>query len=86
MTLRRGHSAGLPVETCFSQSVPNIAIERLLGPVRTKWPATRNQLRDHLAALRQDDFEHGNVVTVAGWILARSEADAIALVSLYRAG
>lgn len=38
--------------------------------------------RDHLALLRQRDFVKEDMVSVAGWLVSRSEARAMALMTL----
>ncbi len=45
-------------------------------------PTDPAALRRHIAALCRRDFAAGETVVVDGWILARSEARACALVSL----
>ena len=58
--------------------------DRLFGsPSQTAAP-TADRLRTHLQSLRDADFAARDTVTLDGWILARSEAEAIALVALYR--
>lgn len=59
---------------------------RLTEPFNNSSPPTADQLRTHLQALRDADFAAGNTVTLDGWILARSEAEALAASTLYREG
>lgn len=58
--------------------------DRLFESLNQTATPTANQLRIHLQSLRDADFAVGDTVTVDGWILARSEAEAIALVALRR--
>lgn len=58
---------------------------RLFGPLDTASAPTADRVRSRLQALRETDFAAGDTVTLDGWILARSEADAMAVVALYRA-
>jgi hypothetical protein len=39
-------------------------------------------LRQAVAALVRDDFANGETVLVEGWVLARAEAETLALISL----
>ena len=57
--------------------------ERALSP-----PELNNveDLRSHLSARTATDFEHGRTVELDGWILSRTEADSLALATLYRTG
>lgn len=45
-------------------------------------PSRSDELRVRLAKLRQQDFEDGEIAIVDGWILARTEARACALLML----
>jgi hypothetical protein len=45
-------------------------------------PSRTDELKVHLAQLRQRDFEYGEIAVVDGWILARTEARACALLTL----
>ena len=45
-------------------------------------PSHIDQLKARLAQLRRRDFERGEIVIVDGWILARTEARACALLTL----
>ena len=45
-------------------------------------PARTDELKMRLAQLRQRDFEDGEIAIVDGWILARTEARACALLAL----
>jgi hypothetical protein len=47
---------------------------------------TDTQLRAYLLARIRDDFAQERVVTVAGWVLSRTEARLYALTALDRAG
>ncbi|MFT5489440.1 MAG: hypothetical protein ACI9JL_003875 [Paracoccaceae bacterium] len=58
--------------------------DRLFGTLNQATTPTADRLRTHLQSLRDADFAAGDTVTVDGWILARSEAEAIALVALHR--
>jgi len=61
-------------------------------PDRLLWSAARtavrttDQMRRHLRSSCDADFAAGDTVALDGWIMARSEAEAIALVSLYMTG
>ena len=57
-------------------------MQRLFGGLPRNSTMNAEQLRRHLATLRQADFAADNLVTVDGWVLAESEADAITLVML----
>lgn len=59
---------------------------RLIDPFVPSSPPTADRLRAHLRALRDADFAAGNTVTLDGWILARSEAEALAVSALDREG
>ena len=63
---------------------PEARAARLFDGVGGNASLTVEQFRDHLEVLRQTDFENGRTVTVQGWILARSEADALAVATFYR--
>ena len=65
---------------------PEAAATRLLEGLGGNASLTLEQLRDRLEILRQTDFEDGRMVTVQVWILADSEADALAVATFYRAG
>ena len=65
---------------------PEAAATRLFEGVSGNASLTLEQLRDHLKILRLTEFEDGRMVTVQGWILAHSEADALAVATFYRAG
>jgi hypothetical protein len=45
-------------------------------------PISRASLRERLASLRERDFAQRRIVAIDGWILARSEAEICALLSL----
>lgn len=62
---------------------PTLA-DSLFGTLNQATTLTADQLRTHLQSLRNADFAAGDTVTVGGWILARSEAEAFALVALHR--
>lgn len=57
---------------------------RLAASFTKSSPPTTDQLRARLQTLRDADFAAGDTVTLDGWILARSEAEALALSALYR--
>jgi hypothetical protein len=63
---------------------PVITPGKLLGALAETPSSTVHQLRLHLQSLRNADFAAGDTITLDGWILARSEAEAIALVTLHR--
>jgi hypothetical protein len=73
------------IDQLGSDRFPEDAATRLVKDMRGNASLTLEQLRDHLETLRQTDFENGSTVTVNGWILARSEADALAIATFYRA-
>ena len=60
--------------------------DRLLGSAARTPVRTADQMRRHLRSLCDADFATGDTVTLDGWIMARSEAEAIALVCRYRPG
>lgn len=66
--------------TFVSETLPG----RLFGSLMETPSPTAHQLRAHLQSLRHADFAAGDTVTLDGWILARSEAEAVALVALHR--
>ena len=59
-------------------------IENLFEPLRKQRLISKKAFQNHLDTLRQKDFSEGKTVSAAGWILARSEAEAIAIVTAYR--
>jgi hypothetical protein len=69
----RALSGRKPVEQMMQRIFASLPSDSMMGA---------EHLRRHFAALRQADFEAGHVVTVDGWVLAQSEADAITLVML----
>lgn len=80
-TRRLGRAAA---DLSIRSGFPKSAIERLFADVERDQPLSAERLRLHLDELRRADFETGNTLSVKGWILARSEADAIALAAIYR--
>ena len=62
----------------------DIALERMIAGWRPPHIISADRLRRHLDAKRRQDFAEENVVAVAGWILARSEADAIGVAYALR--
>ena len=69
-----------------SRRAPGEMLQRLFKDLSIEGSVSAKHLRDHLSAIKQVDFETANLVTMDGWVLAQSEADAITLVMLYRAG
>lgn len=67
-----------------SVDASSAAANRLFGDLRSEETPTTEQLRTHLQSLRDADFAAGDTLTVDGWMLARSEAEAIALVAAHR--
>jgi len=61
-------------------------MRRLFGSLPSNSAINAERLRRHLSTLRQADFEADNLVTIDGWVLAESEADAITLIMLSRSG
>lgn len=57
---------------------------RLFGELPRNAQISADDFRWHLENMRQADFAGGDTVTADGWILARSEADAIALAAAHR--
>ncbi len=58
-------------------------VERLWPAlVGSRVPSEANELELHLAELRRRDFEDGEILIVDGWVLARTEARACALMVL----
>lgn len=64
--------------------ISDLAPGRLSDSLAKMKLPTADQVRRHLQVLRDADFAAGKTMTVDGWILARSEAEAIALVALHR--
>lgn len=64
--------------------VSPVLADRLFGSLDQAATPTANQVRTHLQSLRNADFAAGDTMTLDGWVLARSEAEAIALAALYR--
>ena len=56
---------------------------KLFAEMTKTSPPTTYQVRAHLQSLRDADFATGNTVNLDGWILARSEVEAITLVALH---
>jgi hypothetical protein len=67
-----------------SAFVSEILPGRLFGSLTETPSPTAHQLRAHLQSLRDADFAAGATVALDGWILARSEAEAFAVVALHR--
>jgi hypothetical protein len=80
-TRRLGRAAA---DLSTQSGFPDTAVERLFGDVQQDKSLSAERFRHHLAELRQAEFETGDTVSVKGWILARSEADATALAAIYR--
>ena len=62
---------------------------RLAGTLRQlheKEPTRVEELRGAIADLAREDFARHDMVIVDGWVLARAEAEALALVHLARRG
>lgn len=59
---------------------------RLIAPFIDTPPPTVEQLWVYLQTLRDADFANGDTVTLDGWILARSEAGAMAVTAMHREG
>ena len=59
---------------------------RLIAPFENTPPPTIDQLCAYLQTLRDADFANGDTVTLDGWILARSEAGAMAVAAMHREG
>jgi hypothetical protein len=60
--------------------------EQLFSGIGNTQSVTPDMLRHYLEDCRRADFAAGDTITSAGWILCRSEANALALVAAYRAG
>ena len=56
-----------------------LILKDLLGPTKLRGP---DDLRRRIAKRREQDFIEGQVVVLDGWILAKSEARAVALAVL----
>lgn len=54
--------------------------------LRERRPTRTQELREELAGLVRDDLRRRDMVIVDGWVLARAEAEALALVHLARGG
>ena len=67
-----------------STFVSEIIPVRLFGSLTETPLPTAHQLRAHLQSLRHADFAAGDTVALDGWVLARSEAEVLALVALHR--
>jgi hypothetical protein len=81
------HYLGARAIQHFRRTEPaGIVAENLLDTLTATPTPTTHQLRFHLRSLCDEDFAAGDTVTLDGWIMARSEAEAIALVTLYRTG
>ena len=60
-----------------------VLMEALFGDLPAPWEGTpMMELRRFLSEKVRDDFESGDVVRVRSWVLARSEARAMALYAL----
>lgn len=64
----------------------DMTAERLFAGLRPGQTVSPEELRRHLDDRRRTDFAAGHTVTADGWILARCEADAIAIATAYRIG
>lgn len=53
--------------------------------LRERRPTQTRELREAIAGLVRDDLARRDMVIVDGWVLARAEAEALALVHLARA-
>lgn len=79
------HRLGTTARRKFGDAyVAEIIPGRLFASLMETPTQTPDALRANLQSLRDADFAAGDTVTLKGWILARSEAEAIALVSLHR--
>jgi hypothetical protein len=81
-SLVRDPRAAAPVATAYLRRVPDAA-ERL-GALRDRLAglgADPDAARAWLAAARRDDFAAGEVLVLDGWVLARAEAELLALVA-----
>jgi hypothetical protein len=67
-----------------SVDAPLADAKRLLGDLDQAEIHSPDQLRSQLQFLSAADFFSGDTVTLNGWILARSEAEAIALLAVHR--
>lgn len=78
-------AAAAPLVRAYLARVPD-APDRLraLAARLAAGPAARGaeELRAWLAAARRDDFAAGDVLVLEGWVLARSEAELLALAAL----
>lgn len=72
------------IDQSASINDPSTAFERLFAGWDRHGNISVDSLRHYLDAARRREFAAGDTVTVAGWILAQSEADAIAIATAYR--
>jgi hypothetical protein len=75
----------------YLRHVPGEAdVAVLLGLIGSTWPgggaelrdSSTEKLRDSLRQQQREDFEHGRVVNVGGWILSVTEARVCALTAI----
>ena len=85
-SLVRDPRAAAPVATAYLRRVPDAA-ERLgalrdrLAGLGDRGGGDGSDARAWLAAARRDDFAAGEVLVLDGWVLARAEAELLALVA-----
>jgi len=75
----------------YLRRVPGEAnVELLLGSICSAWPGrgaelletNTERLRALLPLQRREDFEHGRVVNVGGWVLSATEARVCAMTAI----